>query len=219
MERSKAVVKASPDMVVALPDANRNGGQALVRLADEKGILTAGNGYSWPRTEDLAATAEQAGHEADRRDRHLDRTTCSYVRDTLTPAGQRRGGDRRPRATIPHHPHRAAAARNAKTAPDRQPRGCGKPTAPSEPHRFRRRAVAQGGSGMRLPTAASVGLDAGHSLLARSDADDTESGFTMALEAAAGDWRLASDARCNGRRRRHAASAGTVSIGSAVITA
>ena len=72
MDRSKAVVKAGPDMVVALPDANRTGGQALVRLADEKGILTAGDGYSWPAADDLADTAEQAGHEADRRDRHLD---------------------------------------------------------------------------------------------------------------------------------------------------
>jgi len=88
MERSKAVVRASPDMVVALPDANRTGGQALVRLADEKGILTAGNGYSWPRTEDLAATAEQAGHEADRRDRHLDRTEIE--RRNREAAGQAR---------------------------------------------------------------------------------------------------------------------------------
>ena len=88
MERSKAVVKAGPDMVVALPDANRTGGQALVRLADEKGILTAGDGYSWPTTEDLAATAEQAGHEADRRDRHLDRNEIE--RRNREAAGQAR---------------------------------------------------------------------------------------------------------------------------------
>ena len=78
MERNDAVVKAGPDMVVALPDANRSGGQALVRVADEKSILSAGDGYSWPQAEDLAATVDEAGHEAERRDKHLDKTEIEH---------------------------------------------------------------------------------------------------------------------------------------------
>ena len=76
VERNNQVIEqGQPDMVIALPDGNAKSAAHLLKTAEEKGIMTVGDGDTWPDPEEIRGVAQQTVADVDSRTSQLDKAS------------------------------------------------------------------------------------------------------------------------------------------------